>query len=406
MWTPSRVLRVCGAAMCAVTAGFSITELLQTPPADRTAGCLLEAAGRGAGLSTAGIAVLETAAVLLFAVLFWEATRPEFLGRQRSNALLRIGLQAGIGILIGPELLGLVSLLTPLNLRRDLAKRTAVVIVALQTGAYVLQMTVTGSHPLAKLMPGAGLGLTMLMMITTAVVWHGLAFSLGLFAVGERQRAQELARVNGELAATRQLEAETARIAVRLGISRDLHDASGHHLAALNVNLRLLRRLQNDPELTRDKIEECLFVVGQLLQEVRSVVKDLRSLQRIDLQAILETMCRGFEGITVHLDSDPALCQAEPYHAHTIFRCVQEILTNVAKHSEARNVWLVLRLTGQGYRIEGRDDGRGVSDFHCGNGLTGMRERVLEFGGDFEVQSRAGEGFTVRLNIPVRGAVA
>lgn len=403
MRTPGQLLRICGMAICALSAGFSLVELLMSPAPDRAAGCLAEVAARAAGWGPISIAALEALLAVLFAGLYWLSTRPESFGRPDGGSLWRLCVLTGIGLLEGPELLGLVSLLAPLKLGRGAAQRLVVGIIVLQSGAYYLQMALTGSHPLAKLMPDVSVGMAMAMVTLTTMVWHGLTFSLGLFGVGERRRAQQLARVNAELAATRQLEAETARVAVRLGISRDLHDASGHHLAALNVNLRLMRRL-DDPQEVRQKIDECLFVVGQLLQEVRDVVKDLRSLQRIDLKAILETMCAGFEGLTVHLEMDPDLAQAEPYYAHTLFRCAQEILTNTAKHAEARNAWLKLQRTPDGFRIEGRDDGKGVSEFHYGNGLTGMRERVMEFGGEFEAHSREGEGFTVRLRIPVRSA--
>lgn len=403
MWTSGQFLRVCGLAICALAAAFSAVELLVSPAPGRSAGSLLELAGRALGWGDVPIALAETALFVLFGGLFWLMTRPESFGRPDRGSLGQLSVLTGIALLEGPELLGLVSLLAPLKLPRPTALRFAGAIVLLQSGAYYAQMQLSGTHPLAKLMPDVSLGITMAMVTATTLVWHGLTFSLGLFGAGERQRAQELARVNAELAASRQLEAETARVAVRLGISRDLHDASGHHLTALNVNLRLMRRLE-DPEEVRQKIDECLFVVGQLLHEVREVVKDLRSLQRIDLRAILSTMCAGFEGLNVHLEMDPDLAEAEPYYAHTLFRCAQEILTNTAKHADARNAWLRLQRTADGYRVEGRDDGKGVSEFHYGNGLNGMRERVLEFGGDFEVQSRVGEGFTVRLEIPVRGA--
>lgn len=391
--------------MCALTAAFSVGELWINSDTSRTAGCILEAVGQRLGWGNLPIGLLEVSAVLIFTVLFWLATRPESFGRPGRASLLILAVQTSIGLAVGPELLGLVSFLAPLTLSRMSAPRFVASVVVLQTASYYLQISLTGSHPLLKLMPGVGPGFTMAMVAASTLVWHGLTFSLGLFGVAERRRVQELSRANAELAATRQLEAETARVAVRLGISRDLHDASGHHLAALNVNLRLMRRLQDASDI-RQKIDECLFVVGQLLHEVRSVVKDLRSLQRIDLQSILRTMCAGFEGLNVHLEVDEDLAQAEPYYAHTLFRCAQEILTNTAKHAEARNAWLTLRRTDDGYQVEGRDDGKGVSDFHYGTGLTGMRERVMEFGGDFEVQSRVGEGFAVRLRIPVRGTAA
>jgi signal transduction histidine kinase len=407
MRTPSQLLRLCGVGIVLISTVFSVVELLGNADPNRAPGSLWEIFGHGLGFANPLIALLQGLFGVGFCLIFLYSTRPDILGRSRPGALALLSAQAVIGIGLGPELMGLVSCGAAFVLARIPAQRFVAAVVVLQTGGIYLQTVLSGVHPLEKLIPGSEhhLGLVMALMAATTVVWHGLTFSLGLFGVAERQRAQELARANAELAASRHLDAETARVAVRLGISRDLHDASGHHLTALNVNLRLMRHLE-DPEVRKQKIDECLFLVGRLLQDVRVVVKDLRSLQRIDLRSILQTMCAGFEGLRVHLELDDELAQAEPYYAHTLFRCAQEILTNIAKHAAARNAWLTLRRDEVGYFVEGRDDGRGVSQIHFGHGLTGMRERVLEFGGDFEAHSRVGEGFMVRLTIPVRRIAA
>lgn len=407
MREPLRLLKTCGLGLCLLSAAFGVTELLLSQAPNRLAGCILEEMGRRLSYPFAAIAMAESGLIALFAFMFWRVTQPEASTVSRRGIVWLLAGQALIGFLVATELLTLLSFAAPLSLSRRYALRFVPVLIGLHTASYYGQYLLTGGHPLATFMglPADQIGWPMILVGATATVMHGVTFSLGLFGADERRRASELARINADLMATRRLEAETARVAERLGISRELHDAAGHRLTALNINLRVIRRLAASPDIAQ-KAEECLFLVGELLNDVRGTVRDLRSLGRIDLKAILETMVTGIEQTAVHLHVDPELSEAEPYHAHTLYRCAQEIVTNALKHASPRNLWLALRKTESGFALEGRDDGAGVAHFEFGQGLSGMRERVLELGGEFGVQSRIGEGFSVKLLIPVRRQAA
>lgn len=397
-----QLLRTAGLGSCLISVVFSGIEQLYRR-AGGSEGSLCEVLARLCGLSAIGIFVLQTCLGIFLCVAFWLCTRESELFRPRRRTIWLVAAQALVAAMTFSELLLLIAIEVAFLLERRAAWTWIIAQSILQVGCWYLQIWITGTHPLMSIFrvePGAvwlGMGL----MAVTSQIWHYLAFGLGILAANENRQARELIRINAELRATRQIEADTARLAERLNLSRELHDASGHHLAALSVNLRLMRRLE-DRESLDATIEESLGLVQRLLTDIRSVVRDLRDMRAVDLRSAVRTMADGLQGIQVHLNLDDALAAAEPYHAHALFRCAQEILTNTMNHSGARNVWLTIEAMPDGFRLDAHDDGRGASRIEFGNGLRGMSERVSELGGEFEVHTREGEGFRVVLVLPVR----
>jgi signal transduction histidine kinase len=86
--------------------------------------------------------------------------------------------------------------------------------------------------------------------------------------------------------------------------------------------------------------------------------------------------------------------------AETLLRCVQEIMTNTARHADAQNLWIRLDARADGIALHARDDGRGADVIACGNGLTGMRERFELHAGHVEFSAGRGTGFEVRGFLP------
>ena len=96
--------------------------------------------------------------------------------------------------------------------------------------------------------------------------------------------------------------------------------------------------------------------------------------------------------------------QAAPHDLRRIalvLRCTQEIITNAVRHAGARNLWIHARRVDGGIAIDARDDGTGADAVVPGHGLRGMRERLAQHGGALEVQCRPGEGFHLRLVLPL-----
>ncbi|MEO8657829.1 MAG: histidine kinase [Bryobacteraceae bacterium] len=395
------LIRLCAVAVSLVSAAFTGVEVLYRR-ADGTPGCLFEALVRER-MGRAGLIAAEIGLIALFAVLFWLATRQKFLFRLSAVGVALMAAQVVLATLLSTELLLLVAIEAALLMPLRMAIPWVVTQSAVQVLSVYWQVQITGSHPLLGLFaPQPGhMEVAMLLMALTSQVWHWLSLGLGLLAASAVRQAMELQRVVAELRATQQVEAATARLAERLSISRELHDSSGHHLAALNVSLRLMRHIPQPVEMA-EKIDECLLVVKQLLSDVRGVVRDLRQVPAIDLKTAVETMADGMPSIRVHVLMAESLASTPPFQAHALFRCAQEILTNAVKHSNANNLWLKIDKTDRGIRLEARDDGLGASRIIFGNGLRGMEERVAEMGGTMEVYSRAGQGFRLTLGMPLR----
>ncbi len=182
-----------------------------------------------------------------------------------------------------------------------------------------------------------------------------------------------------------------------------LHDALGHHLAALSLQLELARNLE--AERAREPVDQAHALTKELLVELRAVVSALREDVDVDLPRALRTLVAGIPRPRVHLDIDPHL-RVEAALAHTIFRCVQEAVTNAVRHAAAENVYVAIARDGETVRVTAKDDGRGAEQVQVGHGLTGLRERVEGMGGSFEIEAQQGVGLTVRALLPARGGAA
>ena len=381
---------------------FSVVELRASHTAERAFGCILEILCSRLGVPVNGIAAAEGIAIVLLAGAFWRGSRPGniyWAGGSRNLLLL----QGCAGTLVAPELLLLVSFQAGMVLPQSSSLFWVFVQTLFQTGAFYLQVMYTGDNPVLHLMgtDRAHMGLALAMVTAMSFVWHFLACSFGLMAASESRQSRELQRINAELRASRHMENDAARLAERLQLSRELHDSSGHHLAALSVNLRLMRHLEATTE-RNERLEESLLIVQKLLKDVREVVHDLRQMRTFDLRTALHAMTAGLPGLSVHLTLAGDAAQPPPFQSHALFRCCQEIVTNTLKHSRASNLWLEIEHAAHGYLLHARDDGQGTSHVTFGNGLTGIQERVSAAGGHMEVHSRPGKGFEIALELPVR----
>jgi signal transduction histidine kinase len=221
------------------------------------------------------------------------------------------------------------------------------------------------------------------------------------FAFRAEQARDELAAANADLLATRSLLAETARDSERLRLSRELHDVAGHKLTALKLNLAALVR---DPRFSADEqVRLCARLADELLADIRGVVMQMRRDEGLDLAAALEALATPFERPRMHLQIEPQARVASVAQAEAVLRAVQEGLTNAVRHSQANNLWVVLRREAGTLRLDIRDDGRGSSgaELRAGNGLRGMRERLEGVGGGLDVSRTDTGGVHLQAWLPV-----
>lgn len=202
-------------------------------------------------------------------------------------------------------------------------------------------------------------------------------FSLIIF---ERMRFAEQAeaetkQLNRELQATQALVKAMGQQSERLRISRDLHDTLGHHLTALTLNLQVASHLAEGE--VKEKIEQSFALSKLLLTEVRETVSHLREDAHIQLKDVIEKLVSGIQSPSIELVMDDSVEVVDAQVAETLFRCVQESLTNILKHSNATHCQIILTETPQYWLLRVHDNGRLSSEtIVSGNGLTGMKERV------------------------------
>lgn len=212
-------------------------------------------------------------------------------------------------------------------------------------------------------------------------------------------RTAELRELAGHLVSTR--EDERGRVA------RELHDEMGGLLTAMKLEMARLRRVPDLPAVARERMGGIEQRLNEGIAVKRRIVENLRpsSLEQLGLIAALEVLCQDVSsslGIpvmpqleAVELDRDAEL---------TVYRVVQESLTNISKYARARHAWVsLMRQEGQA-RVIVRDDGLGfdVSQVRPGHhGLLGMRVRVESHSGSLSITSSPGQGTRVSVEIPL-----
>lgn len=251
-------------------------------------------------------------------------------------------------------------------------------------------------------------GWTVGMAIMQVCMYLGLSALVFFTSTVATQQAEEREvqrRLNSELRATRALLAESTRMAERMRIARELHDLIGHHLTALSLNLEVASHLANDQ--AADHVRKAQATAKHLLADVREAVSELRQDDAIDLTQALRSLIEGVPGLAVHVQTPPRFSVEDPRRAQVLLRCAQEIITNTARHAAARNLWLHFAYAEDGLLgLHARDDGRGANNYKPGNGMSGMRERLEEYGGTVMVDTSADKGFALTVRLPLGEAPA
>jgi len=216
--------------------------------------------------------------------------------------------------------------------------------------------------------------------------------------------------------AARQLSAQLMKMQdeERRRIARELHDSAGQTVIALMLNLGQLKASENlSPEEAR-LLSDSYALLQNVSSELRATSHLLHPLllDEIGLWTALEWYVEGFmqrSGIAATLEGDPNFARLNSDLEFAIFRVVQECLTNVHRHSGSPEATVRLLRSNGEVRLEVHDRGRGLpaekqlgpsGNGTTGVGLRGMRERILQLGGNLSVQSNAG-GTTVVATLPI-----
>jgi signal transduction histidine kinase len=213
------------------------------------------------------------------------------------------------------------------------------------------------------------------------------------------ERTEQLRRLASHLDASREDE--------RRRIARELHDELGQLLTGIRMEVAAERQVSGGPE--PGVCERIDGLLDQAFAASRNLVYELRPrvLDDLGLVPAVEWYVERFRersGLDVALDV-VAGRETSPALATTLFRALQESLTNVARHARATRVNVALRDEGERLVLSVEDDGCGfdVERTTGGFGVLGLRERALAAGGTLAIDSRDGRGTRVMFGVPCRG---
>jgi signal transduction histidine kinase len=225
-----------------------------------------------------------------------------------------------------------------------------------------------------------------------------------------KQHEDDLRRQQQEL---RELSARVleAREEEKTRIARELHDELGQLLTALKMDLAWLR--ERLPAPLAAKADEMAELLDNTVSSTRRISSDLRPLMLDDLGLaeaaswLVEDFAKR-SGIHVQarIAEDLALETLSKSAATAVYRAVQESLTNIARHAQAKNAWVLIEVDDGALHVEVEDDGKGVSPQDLAKarslGLKGMRERFAYLGGAMEIGRAVRGGTRLRLHLPLQ----
>jgi signal transduction histidine kinase len=229
----------------------------------------------------------------------------------------------------------------------------------------------------------------------------------------KRAKAELEVLVEERTMALRRLSSQLLRLqdTERRRIARELHDSLGQYLAGLKLNIALLRKFPGSRELWSQSEE----LIQQCITEIRTLAYLLHPpmMDEVGLASAAQWYVDGFSqrsGIKITLEIRELSTRLPGAIEMTLFRAIQEALTNVHRHSGASKVKIQIQPSAKRVILEIKDNGRGMSPevldhfnhggVGAGVGLAGMRERIRELGGELRLGTND-PGASLRIVIPL-----
>ncbi len=227
--------------------------------------------------------------------------------------------------------------------------------------------------------------------------------------IGERKRAENRLKASREQLRNLSVHLQSVREEERRSVAREIHDELGQALTTLKLDLSLLKdEIGPDAAEAEQRIASMVQICDATIKSVKRIITELRPrlLDDLGLTAALEWQSEEFQrrtGIVCNLSIVPNEILLDPERSTALFRILQETLTNIARHSGATRVEVLLRKVGERITFEVRDNGRGISDEQTQDsrsfGLIGMRERAKYFGGDLSIKGSPDSGTVVTVTL-------
>jgi two-component system, NarL family, sensor histidine kinase UhpB len=238
----------------------------------------------------------------------------------------------------------------------------------------------------------------------------------GMSDISERRHAQTAVENSRQQLRALTARLQTGREEERAAVAREIHDDLGQILTAIKLDLDWLERKigerQDDPTLSPvlERVLESGEMIESAIQSVQRIATDLRPalLDNIGLGEAIRDEAVRFEqrsGITCELQLPPSSPSLPPESSTAIFRVLQEALTNVIRHAQAKAVRITLEIRDSQVVLQLEDDGKGIHSDAIGDprslGLLGMSERASALGGNVAVAPVEPHGTRVTLQLPL-----
>ncbi len=253
--------------------------------------------------------------------------------------------------------------------------------------------------------------ISFILMELIPAFYHGLFFStntlyilpflvimiLSPFGIRSMNKRMELEK---QLDQANEKIKELVKREERTRIARDLHDTLGHTLSLITLKSQLVEKLTKiDPERAQIEAKEIEKTSRSALKQVRELVTSMRAItiaeELIQVQEILQAA-----GIAYHHEGLTDLSNIPPLTQNIISMCLKEAVTNVVKHSKAKNCSITIQSTTDSLRFIVKDDGIGLNNKNeNGNGLKGMEERLSLIDGILLLSHQ--KGTSLELQIPI-----
>ena len=201
-----------------------------------------------------------------------------------------------------------------------------------------------------------------------------------------------------------------AREEEKTRIARELHDELGQLLTALKMDLGWLRERLPEGSEAAARAAEMGGLLDRTVHSTRRISADLRPLMLDDLgladaAAWLVDDFAKRSGVACRIEVSQSLPELSKAVATTVYRAIQESLTNIARHAGAQNAWVALGVEDSTMHVEVEDDGCGIAPDDMAKsrslGLKGMRERIAFLGGSFEIARAPRGGTRLKLRVPL-----
>ncbi|KAB8330754.1 sensor histidine kinase [Scytonema tolypothrichoides VB-61278] len=201
---------------------------------------------------------------------------------------------------------------------------------------------------------------------------------------------------------------EIAKARERQRIARDLHDSLGQTLTALNIQLQTALKLWRlDPTKAKFFLTRAQGLGANAIKEVRQSVCSLRATENADkpLEQLIKSLVEDFQQVSgLSISTYINLSAALPQEVNTtVYRIVQEALTNICKHAAATVVQIQIRTIPGRVQLVITDNGKGFkrNALPKGFGLQGMAERVAALNGQLHIESEPAKGCQLKISLPI-----